>query len=205
MNEIVFPAAILQPPFFYAPSSEKPFGEPALNFGAIGGVISHEISHGYDDQGRQYDSKGEIADWWTAKDAEAFKIRAKMMIDQFNKHEVFGENVNGELTQGENIADLGGITVSLVAFKKWIASHPNFKGAKSEFTAIQNYFLAWAQVWRIHIREEAAKQLLVIDPHAPGRWRVDGILNNLPEFHEAFGIKAGDKMYLPHDECVKIW
>jgi putative endopeptidase len=119
---------------------------------------------------------GEIADWWTVKDSDAFNVRAKMMINQFNSHEFVGEKVNGELTQGENIADLGGVAVSFVAFQKWLSSHPEYKAPASDFTEVQRFFLSYGQVWRTLIRDEAAKQLLVVDPHSPGLWRVNGIL-----------------------------
>jgi putative endopeptidase len=176
MNEIVFPAAILQPPFFFAPTSGNPYGEPALNFGAIGAVISHEISHGYDDSGRQYDSNGEIADWWTERDSNAFNSRAKKIVDQFSAFDFAGEKVNGNLTQGENIADLGGVSVSFAAFQKWLAIHPDYRSEASDFNEEQRFFLAYAQVWGNSVRDEAAKQLLATDPHSPGLWRVDGIL-----------------------------
>ncbi|KAI8904791.1 metalloendopeptidase pepo [Gorgonomyces haynaldii] len=204
MNEIVFPAAILQPPFFFAPTADKPFGEPELNFGAIGAVISHEISHGYDDQGRQYDAKGELNDWWSEKDGQEFKNRAQMMVDQFDNHAFFGEKVNGKLTQGENIADLGGVVVALAAYKLWASKHPEYKPS-GDFTPEQRFFLSWGQVWRIHIREAEAKKRIVEDPHSPGYWRVNGILNNVDEFYTAFSCKEGDAMYLAPDRRVKIW
>lgn len=136
-----------------------------------------------------------------------------MMVEQFNGHEFHGEKVNGtcvlkilgELTQGENIADLGGVAVSFVAFQKWLAKHPDFVPNSTEFSQNQCFFLSYAQVWRTLIRDEAAKQLLVVDPHSPGLWRVNGILNNIPEFHEAFGVKSGDAMYLEPENRVKIW
>jgi putative endopeptidase len=128
------------------------------------------------------------------------------MIEQFNAHEFCGEKVNGELTQGENIADLGGVAVSFVAFQKWMASHSDYNEVKgSAFTPNQRFFLSYAQVWRTMIRDEAAKQLLVIDPHSPGLWRVNGILNNSPEFHAAFDVKEGDAMFLDESKRVKIW
>ena len=205
MNEIVFPAAILAPPFFSPPTDEHPYGDPVLNFGAIGAVICHEISHGYDDQGRQYDFKGEISDWWLPSDAEKFSAQAKVMIDQFSKHAFAGEFVNGELTQGENIADLGGVSVAYQALHKWINEHPNHKLETGEHTVAQKIFLSYAQVWKTHIRDELAKQMIVIDPHSPAFWRVNGILANIPEFHQAFGVKEGDSMYLAPSERVKIW
>lgn len=126
------------------------------------------------------------------------------MIEQFDKFEINGEKVNGQLTQGENIADLGGVAVSFTAFQKWLKAHPDFKGT-DQFTPNQRFFLSYGQAWSNHTRDEMAKQLLVMDPHSPGIWRVNGILPNIPEFLEAFNVKEGDAMYLPPDQRVKIW
>ena len=205
LNEIVFPAAILQPPFFYAPTKDLPFGQAAMNFGAIGAVISHEISHGYDDQGRQFNSEGNLVDWWTEEDATQFTKRAEKIISQFDEFLVLGKNVNGKLTQGENIADLGGLSVSYAAFTIYLKSHGDQLPANHSFTQEQQFFISWAQVWRNLIREQDALSRLVVDPHAPGEFRVDGPLANLPEFHQAFGVKEGDRMFAPLETRVEIW
>ncbi|KAI8897144.1 endopeptidase [Globomyces pollinis-pini] len=204
-NEIVFPAAILQPPFFYAPTKENPLGQPAMSFGSIGAVIAHELSHGYDDQGRQYDADGNLADWWLPEDSKNFDQRAEKIINQFNKFEILKKNVNGKLTQGENIADLGGVVVSFAAFKEFLKVNGSKLPVDHRFTQEQQFFLAWAQGWRGLMKDEAMLERLVMDPHSPGEFRVDGPLANIPEFHAAFDIKEGERMYVPEDERVTIW
>ncbi len=197
-NEIVFPAGILQPPFF----NQK--ADDAINYGAMGAVIGHEISHGFDDQGRKYDEKGNIRDWWTKEDNDKFQGRAKKLIDEFNTFVVVDTfKVNGALTLGENIGDLGGLTVSFNAFK----NTEQFK--KNEpvdgFTPQQRFFLGWAQVWATNARDEALKLQVKTDVHSPSVQRVNGPLMNLPEFFEAFGVKPGDNMRNSDDKLVKIW
>ncbi len=197
-NEIVFPAAILQPPFFNVDADD------AINYGAMGVVIGHEITHGFDDQGRQYDAQGNIKDWWTDNDSKKFDERAKVIIDQFNNFVAIDTfHVNGQLTQGENIADLGGLNVALDALRKT----DEFKSNEmiNGFTPLQRFFLAWAQVWRGNDREESLKLLIKSNEHAPNKFRVNGPLSNMPEFWEAFNVQPGDPMRRSDMELVKIW
>jgi putative endopeptidase len=198
INEIVFPAAILQPPFFDQNADD------AVNYGAMGGAIGHEISHGFDDQGRKFDAKGNLKEWWTKEDGERFQERAQKIIDQFNSFEVIDSmHVNGSLTTGENIGDLGGLNVAFTAFKKTdeFINNEIIDG----FTPAQRFFLSWAQVWRNNIRPETLMLRLKTDPHSPGKYRVNGPFSNLPEFWEAFNVKDGDPMKNPPDKLVKIW
>ncbi len=197
-NEIVFPAAILQFPFYNVNVDD------AINYGGMGCVIGHEITHGFDDQGRQYDAEGNIRDWWTKEDTKRFNKRAQKIIDQFNAYvPIDTMHINGRLTQGENIADLGGLVVSYNAFKK---TEQFKKGKKIDgFTPTQRFYLSWAQVWKNNIRDEALKLRLKTDPHSPGKYRVIGPLSNLPTFYKAFDIKKGDGMYRDKDVRVKIW
>ncbi|MCE1187924.1 MAG: M13 family metallopeptidase [Ignavibacteria bacterium] len=197
-NEIVFPAAILQPPFF------NPEADDAVNYGAMGAVIGHEISHGFDDQGRQYDANGNLTDWWTADDAKRFNERAEKLVEQFNNFVVIDTfKVNGALTLGENIGDLGGLTVALNAFKKTA----QYKEAAliDGFTPMQRFFLSWGQVWAESQRPQAAKLQLKTDVHSPGKARVTCPLRNLPEFFDAFSIKPGSKMRNSEENIVRIW
>jgi putative endopeptidase len=205
LNEIVFPAAILQPPFFYPPSKEYPMGQPALNFGGIGAVIGHEITHGYDDKGRQYNHEGNLDNWWTDADGEEFTNRAKKIVNQFSRFQVLGKNVNGALTQGENIADLGGLSISFAAFQEYMKQSKEPLPKHHDFTQEQQFFISWAQCWRMLMRDQDALSRLITDVHSPCEFRVDGILCNMPEFHEAFGIKEGETMFAPFDDRVKIW
>lgn len=198
LNEIVFPAAILQPPFFDYKADD------AVNYGGIGAVIGHEITHGFDDQGRQYDFDGNIRDWWTKNDEEMFSQKTKKIIEQYNNTIVIDTlTINGELTLGENIADLGGLTVAYEAFK----NSPDFnKDIKIDgYTPKQRFFLSWAQVWRTNERDEYLKMQIKTDVHSPAKWRVNNPLKNLREFHEAFNIKEGDSMYKAQNELIKIW
>ncbi|HEX2866690.1 MAG TPA: M13 family metallopeptidase [Ignavibacteriales bacterium] len=197
-NEIVFPAAILQPPFYDVNADD------AVNYGAMGAVIGHEITHGFDDEGRQFDAQGNIKEWWTKDDAAKFSDRAKLIVEQYNSYfPVDSMNINGALTQGENIADLGGLNVAFTAFKKT----REFKDGKSidGFTPVQRFFLSWAQVWKNGIRKETLMNALKTDPHSPGKYRVNGPLSNIPEFLQAFKIKPGETMYRPENVRVKIW
>ncbi|SDE56133.1 putative endopeptidase [Mucilaginibacter pineti] len=197
-NEIVFPAGILQFPFFDKDADD------AVNYGAIGAVIGHEMTHGFDDQGRQYDKDGNLKDWWTPEDAAKFKARAQVMIDQYNKFTVLNNlHVNGALTQGENLADIGGIAIAYEAFK-------NTEQGKSDkkidgFTPDQRFFLSFGQVWRIKTRDETMRMRISVDPHSPEMYRVNGPLSNTPAFYKAFDIKPGDKLYRPENERVKVW
>lgn len=197
-NEITFPAAILQPPFF------NQYADDAINYGAMGAVIGHEISHGFDDQGRKYDAVGNIKDWWTKEDAGKFKARAQKLINQYNNFVVIDTfKVNGALTLGENIGDLGGLTISFAAFK----NTDQFKKGEviDGFTPAQRFFLGWAQVWATNSRPEALKLQVKTDVHSPSVQRVIGPLQNLPEFFKAFDVKPGDPMRNPDDKIVKIW
>ena len=198
INEIVFPAGILQPPYFDATADD------ALNYGSMGSVIGHEMTHGFDDQGRQYDSTGNLANWWSDDDLKAFKERAGCIVNQFNNFEVEkGLNENGSLVQGESIADLGGLVVAYVAFQKVMEGKPrtNVDG----FTPEQRFFLGYARGWANNIRPEFARLLVNIDPHPLAKFRVNGPLSNMPLFAAAFQCKEGDPMVRPEkDRCV-IW
>ena len=197
-NNINFPAGILQPPFFDFTLDD------AVNYGAIGAVIGHEITHGFDDKGRQFDADGNISDWWTDDDAKAFDARAQKVVDQFEVMEILpGVRVNGRLTLGENIADLGGVSIAYEALQR------SLKGKERKlidgFTPEQRFFLAWSQVWRTNARENEIKRLITVDSHSPGYFRSYATLQNLPEFYEAFGIKEGDPMWRPPELRAKIW
>lgn len=197
-NEIVFPAGILQPPFY------DPEADDAINYGSMGAVIGHEVTHGFDDQGRQYDAEGNIKDWWTEEDTKKFNERAKVVVDQFNNYNpVDTLKINGELTQGENIADLGGLSVAFTAFKK--TDQYKNKEIIDGFTPEQRFFLAWAQIWRNNIRKENLALRLRIDPHSPGKYRVIGPLSNMPEFIEAFKLNGNSPMVKPVNQRAKIW
>jgi putative endopeptidase len=197
-NEIVFPAAILQPPFF------DPDGDMAINYGGIGGTIGHEMTHGFDDSGRRYDGTGKLTDWWTAEDAAKFEIQAKKLGAQYAAFEVLpGAKINGELTMGENIADLGGLLLALDAY------HASLHGAPAPIidglTGDQRVFLGWAQVWRGKTRDDAMRQQLVSDPHSPEKARVDVPMRNIDAFYSAFGLQPGDAMYIAPADRVRIW
>lgn len=197
-NEIVFPAGILQPPFF------NPKADDAVNYGGIGCVIGHEMTHGFDDQGRQFDPQGNLKDWWTKQDEENFSKRAERIVDQFNSYVAVDTlHVNGKLTEGENIADLGGVNVSFDAFKKTA----EYKDGKSidGFTPAQRFFLSYANIWKIKNRPERLRLRVKVDPHSPEHYRVDGPLSNTPGFWQAFNVKPGDPMRMPEDKLVKIW
>jgi len=198
MNEIVFPAAILQPPFFDAQADD------AVNYGGIGAVIGHEISHGFDDQGAQYDGAGNLRDWWTKDDHERFAAKTKALVKQYSAYApVPGYNVNGELTLGENIADNSGLAIAFKAYKLSLGGKeaPVIDG----LTGDQRFYYGWAQVWRAKVRENAAIVRIKTDPHSPPRFRGNGTVKNQPGFYEAFGVKEGDAMYLPPDQRVIMW
>ncbi len=198
MNEIVFPAGILQTPFFNASADD------AINYGGIGAVIAHEISHGFDDQGRQYDAEGNLRDWWTPEAAAKYKERADKIVQQYSAYEPLpGMHINGELTQGENIADDGGVKLSFAALQKALKNKPQEK--IDGFTPEQRFFLGWAQVWRANMRDEALKLRLNTDPHSPGQYRCNGPLSNTPEFKKAFDLPDNCPMVRPADEIVSIW
>jgi len=198
MNEIVFPAAILQPPFFNLQADE------AVNYGAIGGVIGHEIGHGFDDQGSKWDGAGNLNDWWTTEDRSEFDKRAKALVDQYAAFEPLpGFKVNGQLSLGENIGDLAGLTLAHAAWKISLggAESPVIDG----LTGDQRFLAGWAQAWASKQRDDFIKTILATGPHSPPKFRTNGVMRNLPAFYAAYGVKEGDKLYLPPEQRVKIW
>jgi putative endopeptidase len=197
-NEIVFPAAILAPPFF------DPEADPAINYGAIGGVIGHEMTHGFDDQGRQYDGTGKLIDWWTKEDSDRFEARAKQLVAQYSAFEPLpGAHVNGGLTLGENIADLGGLLLALDAYHASLHGQP--APVIDGLSGDQRVFLGWAQVWKSKVRDDALRQSLATDPHSPAKLRVNGVVHNVDGWYGAYDVKPGDKLYLAPDQRVRIW
>jgi putative endopeptidase len=197
-NEVVFPAGILQFPFFDANADD------AVNYGAIAGAIGHELTHGFDDQGRQYAADGNLKDWWTEDDAKKFTERANLVVTQYNGFVVNDTlHVNGNLTLGENLADLGGINIAYEAFKKTEEGKSNKK--IDGFTPDQRFFLSWAQVWRSNILPDFQSQLILTDPHSPGMYRCNGPVSNIDAWYAAFNVQPGDKMYKPENERIKIW
>lgn len=199
-NEIVFPAAILQPPFF------DPNADSAINYGAIGGVIGHEIIHGFDDQGRKSDGRGVLRDWWTPADAAAFEVQAAKLGAQYEAFEfpnLPGQRINGRVAMGENIGDLGGLTIAYEAYRNSLNGReaPVIDG----FTGDQRFFLAWAQVWRTMFRDDALRQQLAVGPHSPGMIRAYAPLRNIDAWYNAFDVRPGDALYVPPAERVRIW
>jgi len=198
MNEIVFPAGILQPPFY------DPKADDAVNYGGIGAVIGHEMTHGFDDQGRQYDAEGNLRDWWTKEDADNFTKRADLVGQQFDAFTPFDSvHVNGKLTMGENLADLGGLNIAFTALQKALTGRPKVK--IDGFTPEQRFFLSYAQVWRTNQRPEAMRQQMLTDPHSPAEYRTIGPLQNMPQFYEAFGCKEDAMMVRKQEARAKIW
>lgn len=198
LNEIVFPAAILQPPFFDMDADD------AVNYGAIGAVIGHEIGHGFDDQGSAFDGNGVLRNWWTAKDQEAFKQRTAALVSQYSAFKAFPDlNVNGAYTLGENIGDLGGLTIAVRAYKMSLNGKeaPKMDG----FTGMQRLFIGFAQAFQEKQRPEALRSQIASDPHSPAHFRVNGTVRNVPEFYEAFNVKPGDSLYIAPEQRVKIW
>jgi len=199
-NEIVFPAGILQPPFFDVTKDD------AVDYGAIGVVIGHEITHGYDDQGRKYDAEGNLNEWWTKEDAKEFDARAQKVVDEYNAFETLpGVHVNGRLTLGENLADLGGINIAFDALERELARDPSKRKMIDGFTPEQRFFISFAQVWRTTIRDAEARRLVTVDPHSPGRFRAVGPLENFQPFFDAFNIKPGDPMWRAPELRAHIW
>ncbi|MEK6806252.1 MAG: M13-type metalloendopeptidase [Pseudomonadota bacterium] len=197
-NEIVFPAAILQPPFFNAAADD------AVNYGAIGAVIGHEIGHGFDDQGSKYDGDGNLISWWTQHDRKKFEAKARQLIAQYDVYEPLpGYHVNGALSVGENLADLGGVTIAYQAYQLSLAGKP--APVMEGLTGDQRFFMGWAQVWRTKYREAALLNQLKVGPHSPAQYRCNGVLSNLPAFYDAFGIREGDEMYKSENKRVKVW
>ncbi len=200
MNEIVFPAGILQPPFFF------PHADDAVNYGGIGGVIGHEMSHGFDDSGSQYDADGNLKNWWSGEDRKAYDSRTALMVKQFDGYKPLADqSINGKLTLGENIGDLGGLKIAYAALAKALGTDPTKAPPVDGFTPAQRFFLNWATVWRNQIRDDTLRVNLNTDPHSPGRFRVLGPLSNLPEFQAAFGCGTGTAMNRPEAERPSIW
>jgi endothelin-converting enzyme/putative endopeptidase len=200
MNQITLPAAILQPPFFDANA------DPAVNYAETGATtIGHEMGHGYDDQGRQYDAKGRLKDWWTPATATKYKVKADRLAAQFDQYEpIPGVHIKGKLTLGENLADLGGLETAYAAYRRYVARHgepPVIDG----YTGDQRFFIAYAQAWQGKRREGALRQQLLSDPHSPDQYRVDGIVRNFDPWYKAFNVQPGDKLYLPPEQRVHVW
>ena len=199
-NEIVFPAGMLQPPFFDKQADD------ALNFGGIGIVIGHELTHGFDDQGRKFDPQGNLRDWWTAQDGTEFEKRASCVADEYSSFVAVDDlKLNGKLTLGENTADNGGARVALMALEQMIAANPSSSAAQTVdgFTPQQRFFLGFGRVWCEKRRPEYARMLVSIDPHSPGRYRVNGVVQNMPEFQQAWGCKAGQPMV--KENACHVW
>jgi putative endopeptidase len=197
-NEVVFPSAILQAPFFNVEA------EDAVNYGAIGAVIGHEVGHGFDDQGRRFDGDGKLRDWWKPEDGTEFTKRAKLLVEQFSAFKPLPDaNVNGELTLGENIGDLGGLSIAYRAWKISMKGQPS--PVIDGLTGDQRFFLGWAQAWRAKAREEYLRRQVLADPHAWAEFRANGPVSNIPAFYEAFNVKPGDKLYREPALRVKIW
>jgi putative endopeptidase len=198
MNEIVFPAAILQPPFF------NTLADDAVTYGGIGAVIGHEIGHGFDDRGSQYDGSGNLRNWWTDADRKEFEARTAKLVAQYESFSpVEGEHVNGKLTLGENIGDLGGLSIAYQAYK--ISLNGKEPPVIDGLTGDERFFMGWAQVWARLYRDEDLRQRLVTDSHSPNEYRCNGVVRNVPEFYTAFQVKEGDKLYLKPEDRVKIW
>jgi len=198
LRDIVFPAGILQPPMFDASA------DPAINYGAAGGVIGHELTHGFDDQGRKFDADGKLSDWWTPTDAKTFDARATVLGKQYSSYEPLpGVHVKGELTMGENIADLGGLTMGLEAYHESLHGKP--APVIGGLTGDQRVFLGWAQAWRGKLRDDAIRRMVVSDPHSPRMYRVNGVVRNIDAWYAAFGVKPGDKLYVAPQDRVRIW
>ncbi|WP_341632058.1 M13 family metallopeptidase [Sphingomonas agri] len=198
-NQITFPAAILQPPFF------DPNADPAVNYGAIGAVIGHEMGHGFDNEGRKFDPKGKLRDWWSPEAAKSFTTRTDALVAQYNGFKPFPDlAVNGKLTLGENIGDLSGVEAAYAAYQKYTAKHgqpPVIDG----LTGDQRFFIAYAQAWQEKQREDAERQQVITNEHSPGRYRVNGVVRNVDAWYKAFNVQPGDKLYLPPEQRVHIW
>jgi putative endopeptidase len=198
LNEVVFPAGRLQAPFFH------PTYDEGANYGGIGGTIGHEMSHGFDDEGRQFDEKGNLRDWWTAEDARRYTERATVVEKQYDAYTVLDSvHVNGKLTLGENLADVVGVSIAFDALERALAGKP--RATIDGFTPEQRFFLAYAQARRANVRPEQARLAIQTDPHSPGIYRVNGPLSNMPQFAKAFGCKEGDPMVRPESVRANIW
>ena len=200
MNEIVFPAAILQPPFFDAEADD------AANYGGIGAVIGHEIGHGFDDQGAKYDGDGNLVDWWTDDDRTEFGARTKALIEQYDDYSpkgLDGHHVNGAFTVGENIGDLGGLSIALLAYQLSLGGKP--APVIDGLSGVQRVFFGWAQVWRTKSRDAEAIRRLAVDPHSPPEFRCNGVIRNIDAFYDAFDVSESDGLYLDPQQRVRIW
>ena len=199
-NEICFPAAILQPPFF------DPNVDEAVNYGGIGGVIGHEMSHGFDDQGSQFDKYGNQNDWWTPADKKNFEARTKVLVDYFSAYEALpGKKINGKLTLGENIGDNGGLNISFRALQNVLKENPALNKSIDGFTPEQRFFLSWATVWAGNARPEYVDRQIKTDPHSPAEARVNGALPQIDAWYKAFNIKKSDKLFVPQKKRAQIW
>jgi endothelin-converting enzyme/putative endopeptidase len=198
-NQITFPAAILQPPYF------DPNADPASNYGSIGATIGHEIGHGFDDQGRLFDPLGRLRDWWTPASAKAYTTRTAELVKQYDSYEpIPGVHIKGQLTLGENLGDLGGLEVAYAAYRRYVAKHgepPVIDG----LTGDQRFFIAYGYSWETKQREGALRSQLLSNPHSPAEYRVNGVVRNLDAWYKAFNVKPGDKLYLPPEQRVHIW
>jgi putative endopeptidase len=197
-NQITFPAAILQPPFF------DPNADPAVNYGAIGAVIGHEIGHGFDDQGSRFDAQGRFREWWTPQARQRFTALTDKLGAQYGTYETAGQKVNPKLTMGENIGDLGGLEMAYAAYRKHVAQHGEPRVIDG-LTGDQRFFLAFAQAWRSNARDDALRQQVLTDPHSPAEFRVNGVVRNVDAWYKAFNIQPGDPLYLPPEQRVRIW
>jgi endothelin-converting enzyme/putative endopeptidase len=198
-NQITFPAAILQPPFF------DPNADPAVNYGAIGAVIGHEMGHGFDDQGRKFGPTGKLHEWWTPAAAKAYAARTDALVKQYGGFTPYpGVNLNGKLTLGENLGDLSGIEAAYAAYKKYTAKHGE-PAVIDGLTGDQRFFIAFAQAWQGKDREDAERQQILTDPHSPDKYRTNGVVRNVDAWYKAFNVQPGDKLYLPPEQRVHIW
>jgi endothelin-converting enzyme/putative endopeptidase len=201
LNSVTFPAGILQPPYF------DPAADPAVNFGAVVAVIGHEFGHGFDDQGSRSDGDGRVRDWWSAASRAEFEKRTAGLVEQFSQYEpVPGARINGRQNLGENIGDLGGLSIAYAAYRRYVDEKQGGKAPVIDgFTGDQRFFLSWAQVWRSLVTESEERRRLLSDPHSPGEFRVNGIVRNVDAWYQAFDVKPGDKLYLPPEARVRIW
>jgi putative endopeptidase len=199
LNQVTFPAAQLQPPFF------DPAADPAVNYGETGATIGHEMGHGFDDEGRQYDASGKLRDWWTAESATRYTAHAQALVKQFDAYEpIPGVHIKGQLTLGENLGDLGGLEAAYAAYRRYVSRHGE-PAVVDGYTGDQRFFIAYAQSWQGKAREGALRAQLLSNPHSPEEYRVNGIVRNMDEWYRAFGVKPGDKLYLPPEERVHVW
>ncbi|MBB4840440.1 endothelin-converting enzyme/putative endopeptidase [Sphingomonas kyeonggiensis] len=199
LNQVTFPAAQLQPPFF------DPAADPAVNYGETGATIGHEMGHGFDDEGRQYDASGKLRDWWTKESADRYTAHAQALVKQFDSYEpIPGVHIKGQLTLGENLGDLGGLEAAYAAYRRYVSRHGE-PVVIDGYTGDQRFFLAYAQSWQGKAREGALRAQLLSNPHSPEEYRVNGIVRNMDEWYAAFGVKPGDKLYLPPEERVHVW